>query len=494
MKRLCRGAVQLLVPVAVLTAAVPARAIPVFARKYGTSCLTCHTVYPKLTPFGEAFRRNGYRFPGVDSDFVKQETVALGQDANKKSFPNAVWPSTIPNSVPIAVGFNGQVMVYPDKTATFPRANNSSQVVLDAETQEFHIWAAAAFDDTITAWGEVTLDVAGSLSVEHAQLLFNDLFEPRHVFNLVVGLGFPTIGSFGPHSSYVADQLIPNSPVTGIYGLSPDPFVLVDNYPGLELRGVIEGRIDYALGWNAGKNSWSSAFNSENWYAQAGFKVGGMRLDGEGSTGAEDPLKPWAETSLTVDGFVYHSNEHFPDPTTATPGSSAASDASFTWGLGVRGMLGSAELDLGYYSQNHSRGWVNPGTGALGQVTTDVTYGELSYIVFPWLVPSLRVENISLHPSGASTVNDLHIVPGIAFLIRANIKLLVVGSIELASGFPADASGNPLSWAGPYPPAGTAPTGSSGWAPILIGPRTGATVSSKAQEFESLGFMLAFAM
>ena len=36
------------------SASAPARAIPSFARKYGTSCLTCHTVYPKLTPFGEA--------------------------------------------------------------------------------------------------------------------------------------------------------------------------------------------------------------------------------------------------------------------------------------------------------------------------------------------------------------------------------------------------------------------------------------------------------
>jgi hypothetical protein len=493
MRHLRQIAIQVVSTAVVLTAATPAQAIPVFARKYGTSCLTCHTVYPKLTPFGEAFRRNGYLFPGVDSDFVKQETVALGQEANKKTWPNTVWPSTIPNSVPISVGFNGQVMFYPDKGATYPRANNDSQVVLDTTMEEFHIWAAGAFTDTITAWGEVTIAIDGSVSIEHAQLLFNDLFAPKHAFNLVVGYGFPTIGSFGAHSSYLADQLIPNSPVTGIYGLSTDPFVLVDNYPGLELRGTIAGRIDYAVGWNAGKNSWSSVFNSTNWYAQAGFKVGGMRLDGEGSTGAEDPMRPWAETSLTVDGFVYHSDEHLPNPTTTPPGSSPYTDVSFTGGVGVRGMLGSAELDLGFYSQTHNHGWVT-GTGALGQVSTDVTYGELSYIVFPWFVPSLRIENITLRPSGGSTVNDLHIVPGIAFLILANIKVLVVGSIEFSSGFPADGSGAPLSWAGPYPPAGTAPTGSAGWAPMIIGPGTSSTTSSKSQEFESIAIMLAFAM
>ena len=486
-------AIKLVLAAVVLTAAGPAQAIPAFARKYGTSCLTCHTVYPKLTPFGEAFRRNGYLFPGVDSDYVKQETVALGQEANKKSFPNAVWPSTIPISVPLSIGMNGQVQIYPDKNSTVPRANNGSQVILDSEVEEVHLWFGASFTDTITAWGEVTFAADGSLSVEHAQLLFNDLFQPQHTFNLVVGLGFPTISSFGPHSSYIADQLIPNAPVTGIYGISSDPFVLVDNYPGLEVRGTIIGRLDYAVGWNAGKNSWSSAFNSTNWYAQAGFKLGGMRLDGEGSTGPEDSMKPWAETSLTVDGFVYHSNEHVGNPTTQPPGATPYTDTSFTWGLGVRGMLGSAELDLGFYNQAHNAGWVNL-QGALGQVTTNVVYGELSYVVWPWFVPSLRIENIWLQPTGGSTVSDLHIVPGIAFLIVSNIKVLLVGSFDFASGFPADPTNSPLSWAGPYPPAGSASVGSSGWAPIVIAPQSGATTKTHYSEFESIAVYLAFAM
>ena len=105
-----------------LALAGDAFAIPAFARKYGTSCLTCHTVYPKLTPFGEAFRRNGYRFPGVDSDYVKQETVALGQEANKKTFPKTVWPDALPISVPIAIGANGQAFAYPARPRAPPVA------------------------------------------------------------------------------------------------------------------------------------------------------------------------------------------------------------------------------------------------------------------------------------------------------------------------------------------------------------------------------------
>ena len=40
-----------------------ARAIPVFAHRYGLSCQACHTAVPHLTPFGQAFLRAGFRVP-----------------------------------------------------------------------------------------------------------------------------------------------------------------------------------------------------------------------------------------------------------------------------------------------------------------------------------------------------------------------------------------------------------------------------------------------
>jgi len=42
----------------------PARAIPPFARRYGVSCATCHTVWPQLNSFGNAFLADGFRMPG----------------------------------------------------------------------------------------------------------------------------------------------------------------------------------------------------------------------------------------------------------------------------------------------------------------------------------------------------------------------------------------------------------------------------------------------
>jgi hypothetical protein len=42
-------------------------AIPAFARKYGMPCSSCHEAWPKLSPFGQAFKDNGYQM-GNDRD------------------------------------------------------------------------------------------------------------------------------------------------------------------------------------------------------------------------------------------------------------------------------------------------------------------------------------------------------------------------------------------------------------------------------------------
>jgi hypothetical protein len=49
-----------------LISAVPAQAIPSFARQTGMSCSACHTVYPELTTYGRTFKLNGYTTNNTD--------------------------------------------------------------------------------------------------------------------------------------------------------------------------------------------------------------------------------------------------------------------------------------------------------------------------------------------------------------------------------------------------------------------------------------------
>ena len=66
------------------------RAIPAFARQYGTSCATCHIDFPKLNDFGKAFRDAGFKFPQDDSAMLKIPPVMLGAPANKELWPRLI--------------------------------------------------------------------------------------------------------------------------------------------------------------------------------------------------------------------------------------------------------------------------------------------------------------------------------------------------------------------------------------------------------------------
>ena len=477
-------AVATLTAVCSLCVASNAYAIPAFARKYETSCLTCHTVYPKLNPFGESFRRNGYRFPGVDTDFVKQGTVVLSHVANKKKFPNSAWPGTLPISVPISIGANGQAFIVPSSTSTAGRtAQPGTSVTVQDLVAEGHIWGGAALDDNITLWAELTFGSDGSLDVEHAQVLFNDLIGPKHYLNLIVGHGFPNVTPFGPHSSYIADIMVTNAPVGALLG-NGSAWQLVDNYTGLELNGVIKGRVSYAVGVNAGATAHLNNFSTEDYYGHLGLKLGGMRMDGENATGPQDTLRPWAETALTLYAFGYRSNTRL---NFATNSSGAAvgpflnNDVASTWGLAGRAQVGSAELNVGYYNDRH-----NHGTDTFAAARAKVFFSELSYVIFPWLVPSIRVENIGLDIDGAPSVNAWHVMPGIAFLIRPNLKLLAVANWEHANGFPTKVSDGSLQpWTG----------GAADWGSFTIAPGPGVTdATTSSSEFETIAFFLAWAM
>lgn len=417
----------------IILAAAPAHAIPAFARRYGTSCLTCHTIYPKLTPFGEAFRRNGFMFPGKDSEYVKQDTIPLGQEAYKKMFPHAVWPADLPASVPLAFGVNGTAVIHPDTHSGAGTADNFSVFTLHDLVGEAHLWGGGAFTDHIAYFAEVTFSTDHSIDVEHAELHFNNLIPPvKHVLNIYVGRGNPTLTSFGPHSSYVADTNLPGLSTTALYGATSDSFNLVDQYNLLELNGMVKGRFIYSIGVNSGANL--DVRNTENVYAHVGGKIGGMRLDGEGDT-VINPTKPWAETALTVDLYGIRSASHFQPAAglLTAPGAIPNPLDDLTWVVGghLRGTIGSFELDAGVYNEWHSHATAD-GTA----VTSIVQYDELSYVVFPWLVPAVRLELASLLPEGGTRINDLKIIPGIAALVIPNLKLTLTGQIEWADGVP----------------------------------------------------------
>ncbi len=256
-----------------------AGAVPSFSRKYQTSCQTCHTVYPVLNAFGEAFRRNGYRFPSkdgsLDSDSEKPTAIQLGQEQYKTLFPSAVWPDKILESIPLSVWMNGSLAVnIPNSDAQAAAGNTFTWSGIEAE---MHIFGAGAFNDNLTYMTQLTLDTEGGVDIETAYLLWNDIVGPNHLFNLWVGRLFaPQLTSFGLHSSYLSDTVMPGVSVGGLYNATA-PFTLgMGHTDGAELNGIVAHRFGYSLGWVASSNaSGLSMPNAEDVYAHLGVKLGG---------------------------------------------------------------------------------------------------------------------------------------------------------------------------------------------------------------------------
>ncbi len=417
-----RRLTHVLVLLFVVGASTRAWAVPAFARKYKTSCVTCHTIFPKLTPFGEQFRRNGYRFPGVDSDNTKAEPVPLGTDEQKKAFPDAVWPGILSPFPPLAFGFNGQAVFHPDKHSSAGAADNNSVFNLDTAIEEGHLWAAGSLDDSITYYAELTASRTDGVDLETAAVYFNDLVGPDHAVNLAVGRRIGTYTSFQNHGSYFADLMMTAVPVTGLYGASSDPFVFNDNHNGIEVNGVIESRFDYSVGLAAGTNL--DARNSANVYGHVGYKLGGASLDGENTDKVPQDLEH--EDAVTLDAFAYRSISRFNDASMTL-----TKNTSLTFGGTIRAQHQQLELDVGafYQTDDHVTSTA-PSTSTLSQ------WNEISYLLYPWLAVGGRVEYLRVTPDGGSTVSDLKIVPGVVALVRPNLKLTLTAPLEQATGAP----------------------------------------------------------
>ncbi|HTD37187.1 MAG TPA: hypothetical protein VK669_06725 [Candidatus Limnocylindrales bacterium] len=100
---------------ALLCAARPASAIPIFAQRYDLQCGACHSVLPELNQFGNEFRNRGYRLP----DTVKHGTtiVALREQIGYTPTPtDGTTRKTVPAGAALAAVEVGRVEAFVHET------------------------------------------------------------------------------------------------------------------------------------------------------------------------------------------------------------------------------------------------------------------------------------------------------------------------------------------------------------------------------------------
>ncbi|WP_243303813.1 hypothetical protein [Geothrix oryzisoli] len=330
------GGLALLVGL-VLGLVTPARAFPIFARKYQTSCVTCHTVFPKLNAFGEAFRLNGYRMPKETEEQIKQKPVSLGSEAYKRVWPAAVWPNELPGNAPLAVNVK-MASVY---NAATDASGNKTVVHNDFQfPQEVNLFAAGTLGEHLSFMAELThaenSDGSAGTEIEHARLDFDSILGPEHAFNVRIGKFAPNLYD-GFQEMWImtdngVDSMFNYNPVgyRGGVGILDDAAGVVSlpaRARAIEAYGVLSHRFFYTFGImskiSPGANTPVSGANAlgttgspngnynnsthKDVYLRMDYKFGGMGLDGD-TEGVQLPPENWRENSFRVGVFGLKGN------------------------------------------------------------------------------------------------------------------------------------------------------------------------------------------
>ncbi len=399
-----------------------AAAIPAFARKYKTACMTCHAPFPKLSALGEAFRLNGYKLPDGDELYVKDQPLSLGAEPYKKVFPEAIWPSDIPWMPPLSIRATGGVNV---GTGSGPDPNTHTDFNFPGELD---LLAAGALGKDFSFFMNLafTTEAGNTTTSGLAWLMWQDLF------GSILGKNHLNIkaGNVGRQSIALPNSRNENNFSINSYMYQED--LNLEPQPGFQVNGFGSRWRYYAGIVQANTDS-----NSKDYYGGLAFKIGGMGFDGSGQKSEEGGLTTspsgfWRDDSLLIGLFGYR----------AFTGSNANQadryGGDLRWNfkdlsLGGGYIRESADVEntstsVGNLTRNSfylgQRGFslLNQTTTATTNVTKNFYFIEAQYFVFPWLIPYARYEVVNVD---AVDQDKSRVVGGLAVLLRANIKLNV---------------------------------------------------------------------
>lgn len=400
--------VMILINITIFTSKTTA--IPEFARKYNTSCTTCHVAITKRNAFGEAFRRNGYILPYDDAALVKEKPIKLGADAWKELWPDAIWPGELSASFPIAA-------------LTIMRVNYNTKKVQGENQIEFgmpllfNLIFGGSFGQDIIFFGEWSAFGFGANArgLQRLFFQFNNVVGPDNLFNIRAGRFEPGI----------------TDGYTSTHRLTSDYQITIDYDPGgnwkprdpqsgIELNGILNHNIYYAAGVvNGESKTIADPGDQKDFYGRLAYLFGGEGFDGK-DIKYGDENNPVTENSLLVGAYAYHGSRNkipFDDGTTY--------DNIFNrFGFDVNLHLTNFDLLGGLIT-----GVDNNPHNDFRKLKNLAYFGEINYNFYPWLLGILRVEKAESWKSNDELDNFYEIIPNITILYRANVRFSIEGFI-----------------------------------------------------------------
>lgn len=397
----------------------PVDAIPAFARKYKTSCMTCHVAYPKLNAFGEAYRLNGYQIPESEDELKRDEDVSLGSDGWKRVWPNGVWPGAIPGTPPLAV-----------RGVTEFQYDDAAEVDREFKPPSVTLFLSGSLHDDISAYmgfhlfEEGEIGSLGRMFIQFSSLLSNWQL-PTYALNIRFGQFIPDAVPFANHRGLTLTSYATNTyyPALGstlsaghAHGGGGAGFVLETQQLGIEARGVIRHRVRYAVGWVNGTGPGAEANSAKDGYVRLAYKLGGIGFDGSGGNAELNNISGFVDNAITIGGFGYLGA--LDNQAAFGPEDLKVRRAGFDVNLTYGG------LNLfGVYTFGRDQ---SLGTNEAHDVDFASWFAEADYNLYPWLIGVVRYETADA--GGIESVK--RIVPNLTILPRPNIKALIETTID----------------------------------------------------------------
>lgn len=360
-----------------------AHAIPAFARRYETSCQTCHIAFPRLTPFGEAFRRNAYRFPGGgDASSEKEEPLALGNTAMAERFPAAIWPGQMPRGLPLSILVDGRMTFGPHpeghgagghthgETATANPHGGTQKATLGELGGHVGLRAAGSLGPLASMLASVDIGGHEAVAVERGFLNLTPLGDTA--LHVRLGRFEPTLHGISLHRGLLGHQLRLTGQTLGSNPFAPEP-----NQTGAELSGVAFGRLGWALG--AVENAGGGTSWRKDGFGRLEYKLGGMRLDG---LHAEAGGAAWQEHSLALGASVWSGRAGI-----IKAGSHLYDEDVLRVGVDLHAVFDDILVDAVAVRQTHKPRASDGENSAL-----DIAFAELTWMATAAFFPTARLE------------------------------------------------------------------------------------------------------
>jgi hypothetical protein len=433
-----------------MSASVPsASAIPAFARKYQTSCTTCHNNFPELNDFGEAFKKNGFKFPKDDESFVKEPPVLLGAKAQKEVFPKAIYPGEIPGAIPVTFRYSGLATYnskQPLSLGFVPRTNLFTP-------NTFTAIAAGSFGPSVSFWIDDDISTGGSGAaggLVDGYLKVNDIGHylglPKDTLNVRFGqfeleLPFTQARSINPTDYDIYDQAstaLVNPVLCALASTtSPcttsNPLVFAAPQRGIEIGGYPnDGNFSWSFAVVNGNNNMPAVRNTKDVYVRVSQRV---NLEHDPSVRKEiqaaGPTGPRDHTSLRFGAFYYYGRNALNVDRILFPTLGTVHEPFYRAGGDFRFRYRQFELyGMGMYGHDTNLLPNAAGTGfdPAAPVTFTGGFAESQYWIYPWLIGLMRYDFVNSPTDFLSGVISRRntrnrFSPGFQMLVRANIKL-----------------------------------------------------------------------